>query len=228
MLIAADAVGLLLLLGLLSPSAHLVIQEFGAPAFVLLVIGMIGVGGIVIGLLIRQLFRVDRIQTVSPVSTTPNSVGTAQIRNASVSKGFGGQLGSLDSYQFEKVVAALYRKQGYVVTRRREANPDGGMDLIIELKSERAAIQCNYGQRRQVGMRQVHDFLAGLADAGLTKGFLVALRGYTTAAGDLARKHGIEIIDEPKLTAMLESAHARFDPEFVTLLNDDGTLCPKC
>jgi TM2 domain-containing membrane protein YozV len=77
-LLAADGIGLLALIALLSPGMHRLVQGFGAAAFLLLVIAVIGMGGVVIALLVRQLFHVNRIGTVPPVSVTSRRVETSQ------------------------------------------------------------------------------------------------------------------------------------------------------
>jgi restriction system protein len=55
-----------------------------------------------------------------------------------------------------------------------------------------------------------------------------ALRGYTGEAKQLADKHGIEIVNETGLAAMLEATDARFDPEVLDILRDTRKFCPKC
>jgi hypothetical protein len=50
------------------------------------------------------------------------------------------QLKAIDWYQFEQIIAAIYEKRGLSVTRRGGANPDGGIDMIIE----RIGVQCKH------------------------------------------------------------------------------------
>src|ERR1043166_55627 len=69
------------------------------------------------------------------------------------------RLRTIDWFQFEKVVAATYRKLGYSVMRRGGANPDGGIDLIIDKNGEQMAVQCKHWKTRDVGVRPVREFL---------------------------------------------------------------------
>src|SRR5207248_4229346 len=80
------------------------------------------------------------------------------------------RLRAIDWFQFEKVVAATYRKLGYHVTRRGGANPDGGIDVIIEKEGLKTAVQCKQWKVSNVGVRPVREFLGALTDAGLTNG----------------------------------------------------------
>jgi HJR/Mrr/RecB family endonuclease len=138
------------------------------------------------------------------------------------------QLRRIDWFQFEKVVALAYRKSGYLVTRRGGANPDGGIDLIVEKDGMKSAIQCKHWKTWKVKVYQVREFLGALTDSGIQKGIFVTLCGYTGEAKQLAQKHGIEMVNEIGLAGMLESVDARFDPEVIRLLEDKRKFCPKC
>jgi hypothetical protein len=130
------------------------------------------------------------------------------------------RLRSLDWFQFEKIVGVVYRKLGYVVTRRGGAKPDGGIDLVIEKDGVMTGVQCKQWKTWNVGVKPVREMLGALTDADLKKGVFVTLRGYTGEARELADRHGIQILNETTLADMLETADARFDPEIIAALND--------
>jgi len=138
------------------------------------------------------------------------------------------RLRAIDWFQFEKLVALVYRKLGYTVTRRGGANPDGGIDLLIEKDGQRLAVQCKHWKTWNVGVKPVREFLGALTDVGITKGVLITLCGYTGEAKQLADKHGIEIVNELGLAKMIETTDARFNPETLEILNDTRRFCPKC
>ena len=138
------------------------------------------------------------------------------------------RLRAIDWFQFEKIVALAYEKLGYTVTRRGGANPDGGIDLVIEQDGQRTAVQCKQWKTWNVGVKAVREFLGALTDAGIQKGIFITLRGYTGDAKLLAEKHGIEIVNEAGLAQMLESTNAKSDPEVLGLLLDARKFCPKC
>jgi hypothetical protein len=138
------------------------------------------------------------------------------------------QLRSMDWFQFEKLVGHVYRKIGYTVTRRGGANPDGGIDLVIQKDGQCAAVQCKQWKAWRVGIKQVREFLGTLTDVNMPKGIFITLRGYTNQAMQFARKNGIEIVNEVGLAQMLESTDAGLDPEVLELLHDTRKFCPKC
>jgi len=138
------------------------------------------------------------------------------------------RLRSIDWFQFEQLVALVYRKQGYAVSRRGGANPDGGIDLVIERNGTRTAVQCKHWKTWNVGVKPLREFLGALTDAGIGRGLFVTLGGYTGGAKQLAEKHGIEIVNETGLARMLEYTEARSDPAALAILRDERKLCPRC
>lgn len=138
------------------------------------------------------------------------------------------QLRSIDWFQFEKVIAVLYRKLGYGVTRRGGANADGGIDLVLEKEAERIAVQCKQWKTWNVGVRPVREFLGAMTAAGISQGKLVTLCGYTDEARQLAARHEIELLNEPELAGLLQAANAGYDPDIWAILNDPRKYCPKC
>ena len=138
------------------------------------------------------------------------------------------QLRSIDWFQFEKLVGLVYRKLGYTATRRGGANPDGGIDLVIEKDGQKIAVQCKHWKNWNVDVKAVREFLGALTDAGIENGIFITLCGYSGEGKQLAEKHGIEIINEVGLAKMLEGTNARFDPETLEILHDARKFCPKC
>jgi len=138
------------------------------------------------------------------------------------------QLRTIDWFQFEKVVELVYRKLGYSVTRRGGANPDGGIDLVIEKDGQRSAVQCKQLKTWKVGVKSIREFLGALTHAKIQKGVFITLNGYSGDAKRLADEHGIEIVNQTGLARMLESTDAKLDPETLSILNDKRKFCPKC
>lgn len=134
------------------------------------------------------------------------------------------QIQSIDWFQFEKLIELAYSKT-HKVARRGGAKADGGIDLIIEDASGQTAVQCKHWKSWKVGVRNVRELVGAMADAGLKKGILVTIKGYSTEAAELAKRHNIELVDEAKALMLLEKA----DAEAVNaILNDHRKFCPRC
>jgi hypothetical protein len=197
---------------------------------VLLVVG----AGVGLGLLLyrsnsrrsadRNVFGHRLDASISPALAAPASAIFRPLQAEDIVA----RLRSIDWFQFEKVIAAVYKNLGYVVTRRGGANPDGGIDLVLDKGAERVAVQCKQWRTWKVRERTVREFLGALTHARIPKGILVTLCGYTNDAQRLANAHGIEIVTETGLTKLLTDAKAEHSPEVLAALRDDQKVCPKC
>jgi hypothetical protein len=222
--------GLVILLCFISPNAR---QFFSALSFL-----TVSVGGIVVLAMIGwTIFRrnapaadAPSFQEVNSVKLNANSpqFPTDREPSAKPAPNLHEQLHEIDWFQFEKLIAMLYRKLGYVVSRRGGANPDGGIDLVIERDGQLSAIQCKQWKTWNVGVRAVREFLGALTDAGIQQGVFITLCGYTNEAKQLAAKHGIKIVDENELVKMLETTDANYDLEMLSIFQDTRKFCPKC
>lgn len=171
----------------------------------------------------KNCFRVQTdVEEAAPKPAPPPTV--ARLKHGNIAE----QIRKIDWYQFEKLVALTYRKLGYTVESRGGANPDGGIDLIIQKDGGPIAVQCKHWQNWDVNVKTVREFVGALADSKIKTGVFVTLNGYTGDAKLLAERQNIAIINQTTLVKMLEQANVHSDPEFQKLLNDTRKLCPKC
>ncbi len=138
------------------------------------------------------------------------------------------RLRTIDWFQFEKVIGAVYKNLGFTVTRRGGAKPDGGIDLVLENGSGRVAVQCKQWRTWKVRERTVREFLGALTHAKIPKGIIVTLCGCTSDAQRLASSHAIEIVTESGLAKLLTDSNAASNPAILVALHDDRKVCPKC
>lgn len=231
--IAAQIVGLVLLACMLSPNVRSILSAFGFFAILLLILACFSLATFIIYRCATQSRRIlmapDGVALARQTLAIPTSrtVPHADVRETTP-ENLLHRLRTVDWFQFEKVVALAYRKQGYTVTRRGGANPDGGIDLVISKDGATKAVQCKQWKTWNVGVKSVREFLGALTDAGVQRGIFITLRGYTLEAKQLADKHGIETLSAAHLASMLAATAARFDPELMEILGDTRKLCPKC
>ncbi len=134
------------------------------------------------------------------------------------------KLRTIDWFQFEKLVALAYSGTG-IVTRKGGANPDGGIDLIVERHGERIGVQCKHWKSWTVGVKVVREMIGALADAGLKGGVIVSLNPYSQDAIDLAGRHNIELVDEQGVVELIKYLDQQ---EVQAILCDTKKICPKC
>jgi hypothetical protein len=138
------------------------------------------------------------------------------------------QLRKIDWFQFEKLVELIYSHRGFSVRRLGGANPDGGVDLIIESPAEKFVVQCKHWRKWYVGVRQIREFLGTLTDTKIQNGIFITLTGYSGEAKALADKHGIKILNESDVVKMLDESGLKESQEVYELFSDSRKFCPKC
>lgn len=138
------------------------------------------------------------------------------------------QLRATDWYQFEKLVGLVYAARGYTLNRRGGANPDGGIDLIIESNGEQTAVQCKRWKKWKVDVPRIREFIGALTVAGIRKGIVVALNGFTLEAKQLAVANNIDIVHEENLALMISGLPESDQRRVQVLLQDETKRCPKC
>jgi len=138
------------------------------------------------------------------------------------------KLRAIDWYQFEKVVSAIYEVPGCTVERLGGAKADGGVDLLVEEGGRRIVVQCKHWRTWSVGVRHIRELLGAMTIAKADKGVLVTLRGCTADATDLARKQGVDIIDEAGLIKLMQMSDGSVDQKILAFLDDKRKFCPKC
>ena len=214
---------LAVLLAMLTPQLQDKIQAIGQIAGVLLVIA---VAGLLCGLVVTASLKRSHHQHCGDPDASLQLAASPSASDAPVD--LRDCIRALDWYQFERLVALIYQKQGHAVTRRGGAKPDGGIDLILECNGKRTAVQCKHWQAWKVGVKTVREFLGALTAERIPAGILVTMRGYTADARQLAAQHGIELVDDAGLLSLVKSTNLQTDQEFLRLLNDKLKYCPKC
>ena len=125
-------------------------------------------------------------------------------------------------------MAGLFSESGFSVQRFGGANPDGGIDLIVQLDGKTYGVQCKHWKAWKIGVKEVREFVGALKDRGIERGIFVTLQKYTPDAKALANGHQIELSSEHEITRMLSAVGGDTNPRLLAILNDPRKLCPKC
>ena len=132
------------------------------------------------------------------------------------------KLRSLDRFQFVKVVELIFQTRGFWVKQLGTANQEGTVDLIVESTAESLAVHCKDWREWTVGVRQIGEFVATLANRRIGKGVFVTLAGCTDNARQLAQKNGIRVLNEADIIEMLVESGLIYDHRIIGLLADDN------
>lgn len=117
-------------------------------------------------------------------------------------------VGALSWQQFEELLAAAFRRQGYAVVETGGGGADGGIDLILHGKDGKVAVQCKHWRSQKVGVPLIRE-LNGVVRARTSttsRGIFVTFGDYTEDARRFAKENGIELIDRARLMAMIDEA----------------------
>jgi hypothetical protein len=110
--------------------------------------------------------------------------------------------------QFESLLAACYRQQGFAVehvgTGASGLESDGGIDLKLRRGDEYLVVQCKHWNAKQVTHNAMHELLGVMLTEGATGAILITSGEFTRAA--LQKAHGfpqISMIDGDAVRELL-------------------------
>lgn len=121
--------------------------------------------------------------------------------------------------EFELLVGEAFRLQGYRVSENADNGPDDGIDLTLSKGNETFLVQCKQWKALKVGVNVVRELYGVMAAKGANGGFVVTSGRFTDAATAFAQGRHVQLIDGPKLFAMIQQAkqslpatNQRFNP----------------
>ena len=141
--------------------------------------------------------------------------------------------------EFEMMVGEAFRLQGYAVQETGDGAADGGVDLVLAKAGERFLVQCKQWRAFSVGVDVVRELYGVMAARGAAGGFVVTSGRFTKSAVEFASGRNIQLIDAPKLHALLQRARSSLAAESLPHSTDTATSappietssppdCPKC
>jgi restriction system protein len=119
-----------------------------------------------------------------------------------------GALNRMSWREFEMLVGEAFRLQGYKVGERGGEGADGGVDLVLRKGTETHLVQCKQWKAYKVDVKVVRELYGVMAAEGATGGFVMTSGTFTADAQAFARGLNIELVDGPKLFALIQQAKA--------------------
>src|SRR5271165_1456211 len=127
---------------------------------------------------------------------------------------------------FESLICAALREEGYRVDERGGSGPTGEIDLIASRAKKRLLIQCKHWKTQQVGVSVIRD-LSGVVVARRADGGVAVTGGaFTKEAHDLAQGCGIRLIDGKWLQEIIAAQAAQ--RALLSPTASAAPTCPKC
>jgi len=116
-------------------------------------------------------------------------------------------LRDLDWRQFEELIGAAYRLQGFTVLPT-SPGADGGIDLILTRGPERIFVQCKHWKAWQVGAPVIRELFGIVVANRATRGIVATSGTFSREAVEFARQSGTELLDGTAVLALLAAGDA--------------------
>jgi len=141
--------------------------------------------------------------------------------------------------EFEMLVGEAFRLRGYSVEETGSGTADGGVDLVLTKEGERFLVQCKQWRALSVGVDVVRELYGVMAARGAAGGIVVTSGRFTKPAMEFADGRNIQLVDAPKLHALLQQARSSRAADALTQAADAATSiaanqvvsipdCPEC
>lgn len=136
--------------------------------------------------------------------------------------------------EFELLVGETFRRKGFTVVEKGGSGPDGGVDLVLHLGTDKYLVQCKQWKAINVGVTVIREFFGVMAAEGAAGGFVVTSGRYTSEAKAFAEGRNIQLVDGDLLKRWISTrntaeskgaSNSNADSEVSTL---SPPRCPVC
>jgi restriction system protein len=117
-------------------------------------------------------------------------------------------ISGLSQQEIERLVAEAHRRLGYQVDEPRGSTAPAGEGILLTKATQRVLLQCRYWKTRKIAEKAVREFYGVMAAHSATAGILVTTGSFTLEASRFAGFGHIQLIDGPRLLALLRQGAA--------------------
>jgi restriction system protein len=133
-------------------------------------------------------------------------------------------LAELSWREFEEMLAAAFRQEGYSVKVTGDSSADGGVDLLLRRDAEVTLVQAKHW-RKDVGVATVRELFGVMAAEKAARGIVVTSGYFSADAMAFAADLPIELIDGDRLLQRIGSSRATSSKETSP---EQNRSCPAC
>jgi restriction system protein len=117
-------------------------------------------------------------------------------------------ISGLSRKEVERLVAEAYRRQGYQVDEPGAAAGESDDGMLLTKATQRVLLQCKYWKTRKLAEMPVRELYGMMAAQSANAGILITSGSFTLEASRFAGYGRIQLIDGPRLLAMLKQGAA--------------------
>lgn len=139
-------------------------------------------------------------------------------------------LKSIEWKLFEDLSAAYYKEKGIRAELTR-LGADGGIDIKLfqdNSGNPTSIVQCKAWNSRQVGVKEIREFLGVMSHEKIRKGFFMASGSYSDDAKEIAKANQITLIDGAMLLAMIQRLPNEAQNRLLALATAGDYTTPSC
>jgi restriction endonuclease Mrr len=114
----------------------------------------------------------------------------------------------LSRKEIEQLVAEAYRRQGYQVDELGATAGELDAGMLLSKATQRVLLQCKYWKTRKLAEMPVRELYGMMAAQNANAGILITSGSFTLEASRFAGYGRIQLIDGPRLLAMLQQGAA--------------------
>ena len=132
--------------------------------------------------------------------------------------------------RFEELSIAYYLEKG-IRAEATSLGADGGIDIKLYPEASTnpdAIVQCKEWNSRQVGVKQIHEFLDVMALENVAKGFYMTAGEYSDDAREIAKATKIHLINAEMLLMMIKRLPEESQKGLLALATEGDYTTPTC
>jgi restriction system protein len=118
----------------------------------------------------------------------------------------------LSQKEVERLVADAYRRQGYQVSEIGGSAAQSEPGMLLTKASQRLLLQCKYWKTRKLAEMPVRELYGMMAAQSANAGILITSGTFTLEASRFAGYGHIQLIDGPRVLALLRESEATQKP----------------
>ncbi|HCF3974269.1 TPA: restriction endonuclease [Pseudomonas aeruginosa] len=133
--------------------------------------------------------------------------------------------------EFELLVGEAFRRKGFAVVEKGDRGPDGGVDLVLHLGTEKYLVQCKQWKAINVGVTVIREFFGVMAAEGAAGGFVVTSGRYTSEAKAFAEGRNIQLVDGGLLKRWISNHVVDKSEDYLnssSSIQSKSPACPLC
>jgi restriction system protein len=131
--------------------------------------------------------------------------------------------------QFESLVGAYFREQGFTVMENADPGPDGGCDLVLWKDGKRTLVQCKRLRNQKVSVNQVREFFGVVMASGAAHGIFVTTSEFTEDAMRFGLGQAtLELIPGRRLVQLVQALNPSASEPADEGEEEPPPACPEC